>query len=554
MKRLSLTILLVLSLFISSAQENLYRLSDDKTYVSYIDKTGKLIFKADLKSGEIWDFGDYRNGFLTVNYSKTKKSVIFDNRGNKTFETDALYFFYGHKFGPDEKFMVMVQSAIKGQRDPRGPEGVIDEKGNFIVPLDRANDNLTYVGQRKFVRMYGPNYIDLVDDHGKFVERYSAVNFYGKTAGFHISENLLSFIYREADFNEIIPPKNTFRYSKYGFMDINKNVIIAPKFERVNRFSEGFATVVTANNDYTIINKKGDLILDSSFDNYTIPTRSDDYEPRFVNGLANICVVAKDDEEKKIKCGFIDSLSRWIIKPEYTFATQFSGGLAMVVDKNQKTLFINKKGEVILSGFWDDREHRNCWWDKNVIFVRSINTYFNHKGQKLGMPATLESVRVNSASQLSGLSEKELLKVETINFSNEIIPNDLRILQKVYKCKNLKELYLGGRELEEGDISFQEIYKLGKLEYLSIEFSKIRSLPNGISQLKNLKKLSLNHTEIEKLPDDIRLLKLDLISIDGTPLSMNEKAVKSLKTHVKKIYHTADEEVMSTEPAIRSQN
>jgi hypothetical protein len=131
-------------------------------------------------------------------------------------------------------------------------------------------------------------------------------------------------------FNNIIFSKEF----KYGFIDINGNIVIQLKYNYAYPFYEGVAAV-EYNNKYGFINKDNKVIIDFKYD----------YAVCFKEGLSAV--------GKNNKIGFIDIRGNVIIPIIYDEATAFVDGIS-AVGINKKVGFINKEGKYITELKYDD--------------------------------------------------------------------------------------------------------------------------------------------------------------------------------------------------------
>ncbi len=114
------------------------------------------------------------------------------------------------------------------------------------------------------------------------------------------------------------------RAGKFGFIDLNGNTVITPKYAIAYDFSEGLAQV-QLNNKWGFINKKGEIIC---------PIQYDDCNP-FSEGLAVV--------QKNGYYGYIGKNGKLRILPQYSSATNFKNGTAHV-EKDGREFEINTEG------------------------------------------------------------------------------------------------------------------------------------------------------------------------------------------------------------------
>lgn len=158
--------------------------------------------------------------------------------------------------------------------------------------------------------------------------------------------------------NEILKPSfgtNHFLYFVGGFSTIfaesghqgiiaeNGTIILEPKYNGVNPFSEGFAAVQIGGDENGVtsgfVNKKGEFVFDKKFG----------FIRDFHEGLAAV--------EVNGKWGYIDTTGNFIIKPQFASANDFYKGIAIVAIKKGKSFkygFIDKTGKFILKPIYNE--------------------------------------------------------------------------------------------------------------------------------------------------------------------------------------------------------
>lgn len=91
---------------------------------------------------------------------------------------------------------------------------------------------------------------------------------------------------------------------------------------------------VKGDKDFQYIDPTGKIMINPQFSSATV----------FREGLALVC-----NTDEKPKWGYIDENGLYIIKPLYLSATVFSEGFAWVVQENSPPSLINEKGEIIFT-------------------------------------------------------------------------------------------------------------------------------------------------------------------------------------------------------------
>lgn len=101
------------------------------------------------------------------------------------------------------------------------------------------------------------------------------------------------------------------------------------------------------------------------------------------------------------------------------------------------------------------------------------------------------------------------------------------IPQEVFELTNLKSLSLEFNELTEIP---DEISNLASLKHLSLDYNLIEALPESIGGLSSLKGLSIIHNDISYLPESIQNLKnLKHIFVRGTNISRAPNFLKAVR-------------------------
>ncbi len=171
---------------------------------------------------------------------------------------------------------------------------------------------------------------------------------------------------------------------KYGYIDEQGAMVIAPQFDEAGRFSEGYAAV--QNQDlYGFVNKKGVLVIPcqyeevQSFSEGKAAVKTDG-KWGFINTEGNVIIdfqfaVCKPFSEGRavIKYdtgyrGYIDETGEIAIPCNYSFAESFSEGLALVYGVGEDyPHFIDINGNEAISSRRDFRSFSEglALWDKS---------------------------------------------------------------------------------------------------------------------------------------------------------------------------------------------
>lgn len=154
-------------------------------------------------------------------------------------------------------------------------------------------------------------------------------------------------------------PESFYDYDTYlyGLKDINEEVILAPAYDSISEFYEGFA-VITLDDLSGLVNEDGKIVL--------VPTYS--YVSRVKDGMA---IVYKDD-----LAGAIDTTGKIIVPFEYEDMSLFVATNALAI-KGGKIGIISKSNKVIKDFVWDDI---------NMLdFTKDYNTFVYIEGEKSGV-------------------------------------------------------------------------------------------------------------------------------------------------------------------------
>ncbi len=125
--------------------------------------------------------------------------------------------------------------------------------------------------------------------------------------------------------------------SKWGYMDINQNMVIAPQFKGCYAFSENGIALAVDRNYFIIINLEGNKIKTEFYDFQVNQLFGYGYGAEgFFDGM--IAVMQND------KWGYFDSTGQVAIGLEFDLATRFDNGLA-IVQQDKSYFIINKQGQ-----------------------------------------------------------------------------------------------------------------------------------------------------------------------------------------------------------------
>lgn len=176
---------------------------------------------------------------------------------------------------------------------------------------------------------------------------------------------------------------------KYGYLDINNNIIIPFIYEDAKDFSQGKALVykqtgyvntiigLIPQRKCGYINNNGDVVIPIKFDDQLFGT------PEFREGLASIGV--RENSIYATKFGYIDTTGQFIIEPFFQKANPFKNGLAEVT-VSDKIGFIDKKGNYVIQCIYDERNFEPQLGDSIISLTKdNIKFNFDYKGNKKGL-------------------------------------------------------------------------------------------------------------------------------------------------------------------------
>jgi len=126
---------------------------------------------------------------------------------------------------------------------------------------------------------------------------------------------------------------------KLGYMDLDGNIAVEPRYDQGGEFAEGLAAVQLQGH-WMFIDKTGAVTAE-------FPAGIAFAEP-LSDGLS---LVSADRDQPGRKFGYVDRNGHWAIKPAWDDAEPFHEGLAYVgLWKGEKTAYIDHKGRSIWEG------------------------------------------------------------------------------------------------------------------------------------------------------------------------------------------------------------
>ncbi|MDO8680541.1 MAG: WG repeat-containing protein [Acidobacteriota bacterium] len=130
---------------------------------------------------------------------------------------------------------------------------------------------------------------------------------------------------------------------KYGFMNKSGNTVIAPQFDEVGGFAEGLSAV-RVGTKWGYVNTKGAIMITPQFD-AARPFR-------YGRAAVKLCCGSWFSSTTNDRFGFIDEDGKYIHSPDFLWVGYlgFGGDLAPVKTAEGAIAFVNRAGEVMLSG------------------------------------------------------------------------------------------------------------------------------------------------------------------------------------------------------------
>lgn len=265
--------------------------------------------------------------------------------------------------------------------------GYIDSTGNiiFTITCDLCTDFSEGLAVIKKDTRSG--YVDMTSKLIIDCRYYQANEFHGGIA--LVLEDIHSsgmFINKRGE--AILPPRNyllseyseglinVVEKSKWGYIDIDNNFVIKPKYKSAQPFREGKAAVSVCKENYGFINKEGEEIIPCIFTGAM---------PHFSEGL---CSIMKD---KKSNYGYINDKGNEAIPFDFSCACDFSEGFATIkFKKNRKYGFIDMNGRNIVYSKFQHISNFEGGLAEVILgnsYDEFLYGYVNYKGEYVWEPS-----------------------------------------------------------------------------------------------------------------------------------------------------------------------
>ena len=257
--------------------------------------------------------------------------------------------------------------------------GFIDNKGKMVIPAQFNSCNRFSCG---YARVTMSNRIYFVDTKGTIQNRVPMLDNCGSfyyNASNYLVNNLWGMM--DTNFETLIQPayNSLGRMSdvglarvrptagdKYGYLNKEGRIIVAPQFDEAYSFSDGLA-IVRVGDKYGAIDKSGNFAINAVWDDL-----SECGEGRMVfydatakkcglidlNGVVKLpamydAIGAAGDNgliwyQQDNRFGYIDKNGNIVLAPMFDYATPFADGIAWVIRAGGNLVeAINKKGETM---------------------------------------------------------------------------------------------------------------------------------------------------------------------------------------------------------------
>lgn len=259
-------------------------------------------------------------------------AVIKDNKIGIVDTTGRLIapfnYYWSRPFAtyPDYPFfirgLISVVDADDLEKIYEGKTGCLNIKGELVIPA--IYDYIGYFDEEGIASASKDGKVVLIDTLGNIVLQlkgveYGSLYFVNGYSVFHRKEGGTGVVKRTGE------------------------IILEPKYNGVNSFSEGYAAVQISGDEKGV--KSGYIDTTGKF----VFNRTFGFIRDFREGLAGV--------EINGKWGFIDTTGKTVIQPKYFDVQDFTAGLAIVgikIGKQVKYGFIDKTGKFVLKPIYNE--------------------------------------------------------------------------------------------------------------------------------------------------------------------------------------------------------
>ena len=270
----------------------------------YIDRNGSEVIPIRYRTAQ-----SFRNGVAIVDTGLPDHPIgVIDTSG--AWVTQPLFRSLSAADGPS--------GLLLGQKEPADGSGFYDRSGNLVLgpyflafPFSQGRARV-----KTGVRSGSDDW--LIDASGNLLPKKPVV-----LDAIRFSEGLIAVR----------------QDRKLGYMDLDGNIAVEPRYDQGGEFAEGLAAVQSEGH-WMFIDKAGAVAAE-------LPGGIAFAEP-LSDGLS---LVSADRDQPGRKFGYVDRNGHWAIKPAWDDAQPFHDGLAYVgIWKGEKTAYIDRKGKIIWEG------------------------------------------------------------------------------------------------------------------------------------------------------------------------------------------------------------
>ena len=270
----------------------------------YIDRSGSEVIPIRYRTAQ-----SFRNGVAIVDTGLPDHPVgLIDKTG--AWVTQPMFRSLSAPDAPDGLFL--------GQKEPSDGSGYYDRSGSLVLgPYFLA---YPFAQGRARVKKNSRDGIDdwLIDASGTSLPRKQLA-----LDGIRFSEGLIAV--RQG--------------GRMGYMDLDGNIAIEPRYDQGGDFAEGLAAVQSEGH-WKFIDKSGAVAAEFPAGVVSALPLSD--------GLS-LVTAERDQPDRKL--GYVDRNGHWAVKPTWDDAEPFHDGLAYVgIWKGEKAAYIDHKGRSMWEG------------------------------------------------------------------------------------------------------------------------------------------------------------------------------------------------------------
>jgi hypothetical protein len=309
---------------------------NDASKTIYIDRTGKVILTTPYAGGR------FSEGLAPVNVNG--KTGYIDRTGKLVIQPLP---YTGLNFSEGLAVVLVPSKCLKAS--DKQYYGFIDHSGKLVI-LTQLTHPCNYYGEQfdfkdgLALTQIGDKW-GFIDRSGKVVMQFDEAQAFSEGLASVKIGGKFGYINRKGKI--VIAPQFdvAFPFSEglaavkvnnlFGFIDRKGRMLIQPRFTEVRSFSEGLAAYTMGESEgyrWGYIDHTGKVVIAPQKDNYA-------YGYSFKNGLVRISI---DREE-----GYMDKSGKVTIEPQFSWASDFSGGLAFVSGEDIGRAYIDTSGKVV---------------------------------------------------------------------------------------------------------------------------------------------------------------------------------------------------------------